>query len=159
MSEAARIIIIDDDEVIRIVLKANLESKGYVVETVGSAEEGLQRINKELFNLALIDIRLPNMLGTEILETIDKIQPNMIKLLITGHPSIDSAVEALNKSADGYIMKPFQMEELLAKIEALLERQREESATTVLKFFGVFFDRGQIEQEAPEQSYDTYEPV
>lgn len=127
MDSKARILVIDDDEGIRTVFRANLERNGYVVDAVDNGEDAITRINNEFYNLALIDIRLPDMEGTEILEEIEKVQPNMVKVIVTGYPSLDNAVEALNKNADGYLLKPVDMEELLKRVEELLEKQHKES--------------------------------
>ena len=126
MNRKARIIVIDDDEGIRTVFKANLEKIGYIVDVVDNGKDAIKKMEKQFYNLALIDIRLPNMEGIEILESIDKIQPNMVKLIITGYPSLDNAIEAVNKNADGYILKPVNMEELLIRIQKLLEKQRDD---------------------------------
>jgi len=154
MSEQARILVIDDDEVIRLVFKANLERQGYIVDIAESAEDALRMIEREFYNLALIDIHLPNMKGTEILGKIEQMQPSMVKLLITGQPTIDSAIEALNKRADGYIMKPVDMEELFVKIERLLAEQDTEAKYTILRFFGVHVDNGKRYRE----TYSEPEP-
>lgn len=127
MDSKARILVIDDDEGIRTVFRANLERNGYVVDAVDNGEDAITRINNEFYNLALIDIRLPDMEGTEILEEIEKVQPNMVKVIVTGYPSLDNAVEALNKNADGYLLKPVDMEELLKRVEELLEKQHKDS--------------------------------
>lgn len=124
MDRKARIIVIDDDEGIRTVFKANLEKNGYIVDAVDNGKDAISKIERQFYNLALIDIRLPNMEGIEILESFNKKQPNMVKLIITGYPSLDNAIEAVNKNADGYILKPVNMEELLIMIKKLLEEQR-----------------------------------
>jgi len=126
VSGNARILVVDDDESIRTVFKINLEERGYFVETAETGEEALAKTKAEFYNLALIDIRLPNMGGTELLTAIGKSVPEMIKLIVTGFPTLQNAVEAVNMGADGYVLKPVDMDGLLSLIEELLERQREE---------------------------------
>lgn len=126
MSGNARILVVDDDESIRTVFKINLEERGYFVETAETGEEALAKTKAEFYNLALIDIRLPDMEGTELLTAIGKSVPEMVKLIVTGFPTLQNAVEAVNMGADGYVLKPVDMDGLLSLIEELLERQREE---------------------------------
>ena len=126
MSGNARILVVDDDESIRTVFKINLEERGYFVETAETGEEALAKTKAEFYNLALIDIRLPDMEGTELLIAIGKSVPEMVKLIVTGFPTLQNAVEAVNMGADGYVLKPVDMDGLLSLIEELLERQREE---------------------------------
>jgi len=126
VSGNARILVVDDDESIRTVFKINLEERGYFVETAETGEEALAKTKAEFYNLALIDIRLPDMEGTELLTAIGKSVPEMVKLIVTGFPTLQNAVEAVNMGADGYVLKPVDMDGLLSLIEELLERQREE---------------------------------
>ncbi|MCW3992769.1 MAG: response regulator [Candidatus Bathyarchaeota archaeon] len=126
MSGNARILVVDDDESIRTVFKINLEERGYFVETAETGEEALAKTKAEFYNLALIDIRLPDMEGTELLTAIGKSVPEMVKLIVTGFPTLQNAVEAVNMGADGYVLKPVDMDGLMSLIKELLERQREE---------------------------------
>jgi DNA-binding NtrC family response regulator len=119
----ARIIIIDDDENIRKVLTAILEDKGYSIEAVGSATEAIKRTEKRFYNLALIDIRLPDMEGINLLTKIKETTPRMRKIIITGYPTLQNAVDAVNKGADAYIMKPFDVEKVMSTIREQLRKQ------------------------------------
>jgi len=83
--------------------------------------------------LALIDIRLPDMDGVQLLTSLKETSPKMIKIIITGYPSLQNAVEAVNKGADGYIVKPIKMSELLAMIKEHLSKQREAGKYTEQK--------------------------
>ncbi len=126
MRNKARILVVDDDESIRTVLKVNLEDKGYIVDTAENGREALKKIEDRFFNIALIDIRLPDIEGIEVLEKIEMRFPGTIKLIVTGFPTLKNAIEAVNKGADGYILKPVNMEELLEIIKEHLERQQRE---------------------------------
>jgi DNA-binding NtrC family response regulator len=126
MGETARILIVDDDENIRKVLTTILEDEGYIVESVDTAKKAIERTKRKSYNLALIDIRLPDMEGIELLTRIRDTTPKMRKLIITGYPTLQNAVEAVNRGADAYIMKPFDMEKVLATIKDELKKQREE---------------------------------
>lgn len=126
MGEHARILIVDDDESIRTVLSTILSDEGYSVDMARTGKEAVKKSNTKLYNLALIDIRLPDTEGTTLLTRIKKTSPRMRKIIITGYPSLQNAVDALNKGADAYVMKPFDMRKVLATIEEQLEKQEEE---------------------------------
>ena len=97
MGEAARILIIDDDENIRKVLKTILEDEGYTVDTVDTAKKGIEQSEKAFYNLALIDVRLPDMEGIELLSKLRSSKPKMRKIIVTGYPTLQNAISAVNK--------------------------------------------------------------
>lgn len=127
MGKSARILVVDDDENIREVLVAILEEEGYIVESVGTAKKAIAASKKRFHNIALIDIRLPDMEGTELLTQIKETTPRMRKIIVTGYPTLQNAIEAVNRRADAYIMKPFDVEKVLNTIADQLNRQREET--------------------------------
>lgn len=126
MDKTVRILIVDDDENIRKVLLAILEDKGYTVESVGTAREAVEKSKRKFYNLALIDIRLPDMEGIELLTKMRDTTPKMRKVIITGYPTLQNAVDAVNKGADAYIVKPFDVEKVLNTIDHQLRKQQEE---------------------------------
>jgi DNA-binding NtrC family response regulator len=126
MGETIRILIIDDDENIRKVLTTILEDEGYDVESVDTAKKAIERTRRKFYNLALIDIRLPDMEGIELLTKMKNTTPKIRKLIITGYPTLQNAVEAVNRGADAYIMKPFDMEKVLEEIKDQLKNQQKE---------------------------------
>ena len=126
MGKSARILIVDDDESIREVLTAILRDEGYRVEAVDTGEKAIKATQQNFYNLALIDIRLPDMEGTELLTKMKDTVPKMVKIIITGYPTLQNAIEAVNKGADGYIVKPINIEETLKTIKEHLRRQEEE---------------------------------
>jgi two-component system response regulator AtoC len=126
MDSEARILIVDDDENIRKVLMAILEDKGYNMVAVGTAREAIKKTEKDCYNLALIDIRLPDMEGIDLLTKIRETTPRMRKIIITGYPTLQNAVDAVNRGADAYIMKPFDVERVLSTISEQLRKQEQE---------------------------------
>ena len=128
MDKPARILIIDDDENIRKVLQTILEDEGYVVETADTAKKGIERSENAFYNLALIDVRLPDMEGIELLTKLRETKPKMRKIIVTGYPTLQNAVAAVNKGADAYVMKPFDVEKILLTIKEQLKKQVEEKA-------------------------------
>ncbi len=125
MGEQARILIVDDNESIRKTFEAILKDKGYIVDTAENGKEAIEKSNANFYNLALIDIKLPDMEGTQLLTLIKDTSPKMVKIIVTGFPALKNAVEAVNKGADGYILKPVNMDNLLSTITEHLKKQEE----------------------------------
>ena len=125
MGESARILVVDDDESIRKVLATILEEKGYTVDTAEDGKEAIEKSNTKFYNLALIDIRLPDMEGTKLLTAMKENTPKMIKIIVTGYPSLQNAIEAVNRGADGYVVKPLDMNNVLDTIREHLKKQQE----------------------------------
>jgi DNA-binding NtrC family response regulator len=121
-----RILIVDDDENIITVFQVNLEKNGYKVETAKNGAEALEKTGRKFFNLALIDIRLPDIEGTDLIELLHEVAPKMRMIIVTGFPSLQNAINAVNKGANGYLLKPVNMEQLLKTIEEQLRKQRED---------------------------------
>jgi DNA-binding NtrC family response regulator len=120
------VLVVDDDNGVRDMLSSVLNDEGYLVEVVENGKEAVKACEKSLFDVALIDVELPDMKGTELLNKLKKMQPKMVKIIITGHPSLESAMRAVNERADGYVLKPFEVTELLEKIKRLLSEKTEE---------------------------------
>lgn len=123
MNDPPRILIVDDDENILKTVSTVLRDAGYATDTAENGREAIEKTKANFYNLALIDIRLPDMEGTELLTALVDTTPKMVKIIITGFPSLQNAVEAVNKGADGYIIKPANMADLLTKVKQCLENQ------------------------------------
>jgi len=123
LSDPVRILIVDDDENILKTFSTALRDAGYTVDTTENGSEAIEKAKTNFYNLALIDIRLPDMEGTQLLTTLVETTPKMVKIIITGYPTLQNAVEAVNKGADGYVIKPANMADLLTKIKQQLEKQ------------------------------------
>jgi len=126
LSERARILVVDDDEGIRRTLAAILEDEGYVVDAVESGREAIERSDRRIYNVALIDVRLLDMEGTELLTKMKDGVPRTRKIIITGYPTVQNAMEAVNKNADAYLLKPFDIAKVLFVIKDQLRKQEEE---------------------------------
>ncbi len=123
MTQKPRILIVDDDEGTRRSLTLIFNKKGYETKTAETGKEGIKKAQDGFFNLALLDIKLPDMEGVELLRPLKNLQPDLVPIMVTGHASMATAVKALNEGAKAYINKPLNMDEVLAKIEDVLERQ------------------------------------
>jgi DNA-binding response OmpR family regulator len=126
----ASILIVDDDEAICKTLSTILRAEGYQTTTATTAREAMEKAKTQFFNLALLDIKLPDLQGTRLLAQLQGIAPETIKIMITGYPSLKNAVEALNLGADSYIMKPIDPAGLLKTIKSKLESQRQAEKVT-----------------------------
>jgi len=127
MSESGRILVIDDEETIRRTLSMALEHEGYVVDTAENGREAIAKSQTRFYNLALIDIRLPDMEGTELLTKLKETTPRMVKVILTGFPGLQNAVTAINKGVDAYLVKPVDTKELLRVITDRLNKQKREA--------------------------------
>ena len=127
MNETARILLIDDDESVRKTISKALEKAGYKVDTAENGTEALEKTRARFYNLALIDIRLPDMEGTKLLTMIKDTTPRMVKIILTGYPALQNAIEAVNKGADAYITKPINLAKLRKVIKEHLKKQAEDS--------------------------------
>jgi len=126
LGKHATIIIVDDDENVRNSMKAILEEEGYLVDTAGSGCEAIRKTQKTTYNIALLDIQLPDMEGVELLKLINDGVPKTRKIMVTGYPSMQNAIAALNKNADAYLIKPVDVESLLATVKNQLQLQNDE---------------------------------
>jgi len=128
LKERARILVVDDDESVRRTFSAILEESGYIVDTAESGKEAIEKSQKNFYNVALVDIRLLDMEGTKLLATMKETTPKMVKIVITGYPTLQNAVDAVNMGADAYVLKPPNINELLNTIKERLQKQEEEKS-------------------------------
>lgn len=115
-----RILIVEDEEAIANLIKVNLSAEGYDCVCAYDGEEGADYIEKESFDLILLDIMLPKINGYELLEYV-KFQGTPV-IFLTAKSTVNDRIKGLKLGADDYIVKPFQVGELVARVEALLRR-------------------------------------
>jgi DNA-binding response OmpR family regulator len=123
--ENRTILVVDDDKSILRTFTRILQKNGYKIDTAETGREAIERADKKHYDLALVDIRLPDMDGTNLLAKIKKQLKNTIKIMITGFPSLESGVKALDEGADAYLVKPVKPEELLMLIKEKLKSKDE----------------------------------
>ncbi|HEY0670625.1 MAG TPA: sigma-54 dependent transcriptional regulator [Longimicrobiales bacterium] len=116
-SPKPRILVIDDEELLRDLLRSVLEQENYIVDTVDTGELGLKALEKELYDVVLLDLNLPGMHGLNVLAAAPVLQTDAQFICMTAFGSVDSAVEAMKLGAFDYINKPFRTEELLLTVQ------------------------------------------
>lgn len=121
MNESLKILVIDDEEILRHCLDDILSDAGFKVQTASSGEEGLQLFEEEFFEIILLDIKMPGMSGIEVLKAIKKINPETKVIIITGYASVNTAVESMKLGASDYLTKPFDMNQIKESVYQLVE--------------------------------------
>jgi two-component system response regulator PilR (NtrC family) len=114
---AAEILVVEDDAVMRVTLADILEEQGYQVIGCQSGIEGAQLIKQSPPDVVIADLRLPDLNGLQLLETLKEIKPEAAFILITGHASLETAVAALNDGAFAYVTKPFNIDEVCTEVD------------------------------------------
>jgi len=121
----SKVLVVDDEEEIRdLLLKALTQMGGFRVELAGSGEEALRKIDKDQFDLILTDLAMPKMNGLQLIEEVAQSKPEVLTVLMTGHGTIDSALEALKRGASDYLLKPLYLEELVIRLQKVLEEKK-----------------------------------
>ncbi len=126
LNKTPRILLVDDDEEIRKSFRAILEDEGYEVDTAASGQEAIIKTEEAAYNVALLDIHLPDMEGVKLLKLLKDPVPRTRKIMVTGYPSLKNAIAALNNRADFYLVKPVDIEILLAVVKEQLMLQEKE---------------------------------
>ncbi len=115
------ILVIDDDKSILRTLTRILQKAGYDIDTAETGKEAMEKFENRHYNMALVDVRLPDMDGTDLLINMKETLKYTTKIMITGFPSLETGVKALDSGADAYLVKPVKPDELLALIEEKLK--------------------------------------
>ena len=117
-------LIIDDDKSVLRVFSKSLRGVDFIVDTAETGKEALDKIRNRAYDVSLIDLRLPDINGTDLLSAMKALSPNMVKIVITGYPTMEGSVKALEEGADAFLVKPVRREELLMIIEENLKKKR-----------------------------------
>ncbi len=112
-----RVLIIDDERVICDACEMVLSEKGHAVTSITHGKEGLSAIRQGAYDILLLDMKLPDIDGMEILKVVQEENPGLCTIVMSGYSSISNAVEAMKKGADDYLAKPFTEDELIAILE------------------------------------------
>jgi len=128
LTNDTRVLIIDDDKSILNILSKILEKKGFKVDTAQSGQEAMRKLAAKTYSVALLDVRLQDTNGLDLLIKIQKIAPKMRKILLTGYPSDEDRIKALERGADYYLAKPVDSEKL---IEIIRDKTRKDKTSNL----------------------------
>jgi DNA-binding NtrC family response regulator len=123
--QTKNILIVDDDKYILHIFSRILRKQGYNVETAETGQDAIKKLQTAKFNLALIDVKLPDTDGTDLLAKIHRTMPDMIKIAITGFPSLEDATKVMDQGATAYLVKPVKSNELVQIIAEKLNTQED----------------------------------
>jgi DNA-binding response OmpR family regulator len=129
-----RLLLVEDDVLVASGIKLGLSNAGYAVDWVGSAERALEVTQSDTFDIAVIDIGLPAIDGLQLTQALRDQGHTMPVLILTARDALQDRVQGLDKGADDYMVKPFELPELLARLRALLRRSQ--AATSAVLRFG-----------------------
>ncbi len=121
---SAKVLIVDDEKLIRWTLQECLQKEGYRAVTASCGKEALEAINESSFDIALLDYRLPDVRDLELLEEMKRRRPELPVVMITAHSTLENAVAAIRAGATDYIAKPFENQEIIHRVASVLENTR-----------------------------------
>ncbi len=119
-----RILVVDDDDLSRSYLSEALQRNGYFVDNASDGQEAVSMTDKQCYDMVFLDMRMPMMNGLKVLERVKKTSKETIVVMMTAYGSIESAVEAMQKGAYDYIIKPFSLENIELLLKRVQERQK-----------------------------------
>jgi putative nucleotidyltransferase with HDIG domain len=128
-----RILIVDDEDMIRDLCFHILAAEGYAVTTMSNGEAALEELRRGSTDLLITDIKMPGMDGLELFERVRILNPDIVTVFITGHGTIDTAIESLMRGVEGFVLKPFTQEELLNAVDRAITRSRLQKENIRLK--------------------------
>ncbi|MBI2471423.1 MAG: response regulator [Planctomycetes bacterium] len=120
-----RILVVDDEQIIRDMLFDTLSQAGYTVKTAKDGNDAIAQIERESFDIVITDIKMPDISGMELLIRLQKENPNLCILLMTAYGNIKSAINAIKLGAYDYICKPFELSEMKNIVDKAAKRQRQ----------------------------------
>src|SRR5258705_3380230 len=123
-TESARILVVDDERVIREILAEFLALEGFSVHTVEDGEKALTGLRLHPYDLLITDLKMPRLSGLQLLERIEQERLGVLTVLMTGFGTVETAIEAMKKGAYDYLLKPFKVEEVIHVVQRALYRQR-----------------------------------
>lgn len=127
------LLIVDDDDEIRELLEFDLAQSGYKVDTAQNGFDGLEKAVNNYYDLVLLDVMMPKMNGFDVCKNIRKSKPELPVLLLTAKGTIDDKTQGFDCGADDYLVKPFDIQEVLLRVRALLRRKSDSQPEQMLK--------------------------
>lgn len=124
MSEKIRILVVDDELIVRESLVGWMKRAGHFVDAAAGGRQALEMIGRNAYDLVFLDIRMPDLSGLDALKNIKMVHPHVLVVMITAYASVETAIEAMKSGADDFLIKPFQPEQLKLLIEKLLNQKK-----------------------------------
>jgi DNA-binding response OmpR family regulator len=125
MLQGARILIVDDERTTRLSLSEIFSLRGAITATAADGQEALDLIAKNVYDLIVLDIRMPGISGLQVLETVQQMAPATVVVLLTAHATVDSAIRALRQGAFDYLLKPAQPKAIIEVVERGLQKRQD----------------------------------
>jgi formate transporter len=154
-----KMLIIDDEQIVLKSCRKVFESEGYKVTTTSDPKEGLTLVSENSYDVILVDWMMPGLDGLDVVEEIDKRSPNTAMVMISGHPSVGRATEALKRGAMDYLAKPFKPEEIIAVVNKAMRRKVNQEKKAVGRFEKLVgtlqFPVPTLEDKAPKNIAET----
>jgi DNA-binding NtrC family response regulator len=154
-----KMLIIDDDAIVLKSCRKIFESEGYTVTSTPNPQEGIKLVSENTYDIILVDWMMPGMDGMNVVEEIDRKSPNSAMVMISGHPSVGRATEAMKRGAMDYISKPFKPDEIIAVVNKAMRRkitQEKKVAGRFEKLIGSWqFPVPTLEDKAPKNIAET----
>ncbi len=120
MAGKNRILVVDDEDALRTVLSSELEGEGYQVASAGDGEEAIKILGGQVFDLILLDIKMPKVDGFEVLKFVKQNQPKTKVIMLTGFADLKNAIESKKLGAEDFVSKPYDLVDLLTTVERVL---------------------------------------
>jgi DNA-binding NtrC family response regulator len=120
MPQKNRILVVDDEDALRMVLSSELEGEGYKVASASDGAEAIDILKKDEFDLILLDIKMPNVDGFEVLKFVKETHPNTKVIMLTGFADLKNAIESKKLGAEDFVSKPYDLVDLLTTVERVL---------------------------------------
>ena len=156
---AEKILIIDDDEIVLKSCRKIFEAEGYEVTSTPNPQEGIRLVSEKSYDVILVDWMMPGLDGMNVVEEIDKRSPNSAMVMISGHPSVGRATEAMKRGAMDYLPKPFKPEEIIAVVNKAVRRKVTEEKKAVGRLEKMVkswqFPVPALEDQAPKNIAET----
>lgn len=127
MPNTAKILVVDDEQAVRLSLAELLSMEGYQVTTAASGEEALRYLNETAFDLVLLDLIMPGIGGLQVMEIARQIAPDTVIIMLTAHGTLSSAITALRQGAHDYLLKPCAVDDILTSVSAGLDKRKREA--------------------------------
>jgi DNA-binding response OmpR family regulator len=123
---SAHILVVDDEPAARLSLAELLSLEGYEVAAAASGEQAIEFLDEGPFDLAILDLKMPGMDGLEVVEGLQEQSPDTVIIMLTAHGTLETAVQAMRKGAHDYLLKPANVNEIMASVKAGLDKRRRE---------------------------------